>query len=318
VKHFDRDLKGWEPKDKFAEFALVKLDDKAAIFDGLTYLIDDQGNLRAYVAMKQKDGTFKEGSFVFHRESSSDLTNGEVKRTLAIELPDDPEAVIITYDTVGGYRVLTPAGFEPTPLLRLLANGKVLVGRNNPNSPKLEYQLTKEEFDDLLEDVVNKKRVFDITTEGLKKQIDETGKSFRLVDAPTHRFSINLASEQHEVECYGLTSIYKTYKEVEDLQALAAMHKTFMFYRSRAALGTQAEVDELVKEIARKYKKRFSTGDPLTLEHLTYASVDKDGNMDAQFTRVEYENDQPQFIYNCFVRRRGGKTFVNFARSLVR
>ena len=64
---------------------------------------------------------------------------------------------------------------------------------------------------------------------------------FRLVDAPTHRFSINLASEQHEVECYGLTSIYKTYKEVEDLQALAALHKTFMFYRSRAALGLRRE-----------------------------------------------------------------------------
>ena len=65
--------------------------------------------------------------------------------------------------------------------------------------------MTKDEFNELLEYVVNKKRIFDITTEELKKQIEETGKSFRLIDAPTHRISIALANQKHEVESYSLT-----------------------------------------------------------------------------------------------------------------
>lgn len=36
LKHFGQDLKGWEEKDQTVDFALVKMEDNAAYFDGFT------------------------------------------------------------------------------------------------------------------------------------------------------------------------------------------------------------------------------------------------------------------------------------------
>ena len=66
LKHFDADFKGWEEKDKYVEFKLIKVEGRTAWFDGLTYQIDEHGKLHAWVAMKTKNG-FKEVEFVFSR-----------------------------------------------------------------------------------------------------------------------------------------------------------------------------------------------------------------------------------------------------------
>lgn len=63
LKHFNPDLTGWEEKDKSVDFPLVKVEGKTAWFGGLTYQLQDDGSLKAYVAMKQKDGTYSEGQF---------------------------------------------------------------------------------------------------------------------------------------------------------------------------------------------------------------------------------------------------------------
>ena len=49
LKHFSRALKGWEEKDDYITFRLVRLEDRAAYFDGLTYALDEEGVLRAAV-----------------------------------------------------------------------------------------------------------------------------------------------------------------------------------------------------------------------------------------------------------------------------
>lgn len=67
LKHFGPDLNGWEAKDKFVTFRLIKIEGQAAWFDGLTYSLDDDGTLHAYVAIKQKDGQMREGEFRYKR-----------------------------------------------------------------------------------------------------------------------------------------------------------------------------------------------------------------------------------------------------------
>jgi hypothetical protein len=65
LKHFNPDFDGWEKKDKYVEFKFIKAEDKAAYFDGLTYKLTEDGTLKVYVSMKQKDGTLDEGQFTF-------------------------------------------------------------------------------------------------------------------------------------------------------------------------------------------------------------------------------------------------------------
>ena len=66
LKHFGPKLDGWEEKDKFVSFPLVRVEKNAAYFGGLTYAIQPDGSMKAWVAMKQKDGTFQEGALHFN------------------------------------------------------------------------------------------------------------------------------------------------------------------------------------------------------------------------------------------------------------
>ena len=66
LKHFDGKLSGWEEKDETVDFALVKIEDQAVWFDGLTYQKNGD-ELNVWVAIEQKDGSVEEGALVFKR-----------------------------------------------------------------------------------------------------------------------------------------------------------------------------------------------------------------------------------------------------------
>ncbi|MCI0639595.1 MAG: DUF6265 family protein [Gemmataceae bacterium] len=64
IRHFDPQFKGWEEKDQFVRFPLVKMGTNEAYFSGLTIRKNSDGGLRIYLAMKLK-GEVKEEEFVF-------------------------------------------------------------------------------------------------------------------------------------------------------------------------------------------------------------------------------------------------------------
>ena len=66
LKHFNADFSGWEEKDKFVSFPLVKLTDDAAYFDGLTYRRDGPDRLQVYVAITE-NGKVHEEKLIFLR-----------------------------------------------------------------------------------------------------------------------------------------------------------------------------------------------------------------------------------------------------------
>ncbi|MEW5843538.1 MAG: DUF6265 family protein [Bacteroidota bacterium] len=49
LKHFDKNLVGWEEKEKFIDFPQIKVEDKAVYFEGMSYKLMDAGRLRATV-----------------------------------------------------------------------------------------------------------------------------------------------------------------------------------------------------------------------------------------------------------------------------
>ena len=63
LKHFNPDFGGWEEKDKYVSFPLIKVEKNKACFGGLTYALQPDGSLKIWVAMKQEDGSFKEAAF---------------------------------------------------------------------------------------------------------------------------------------------------------------------------------------------------------------------------------------------------------------
>ena len=67
LKHFHPDLHGWEEKDQVIEFPLVALEDRAVYFDGITFQLEGEDALIAYVRSKGKDGKVSELEFRYSR-----------------------------------------------------------------------------------------------------------------------------------------------------------------------------------------------------------------------------------------------------------
>ena len=67
LKHFSPELVGWEEKDKTVDFRFVNKTGNRVNFNGLTYEQTSKNKLTIYLALRQKDGTLKEESFVLTR-----------------------------------------------------------------------------------------------------------------------------------------------------------------------------------------------------------------------------------------------------------
>ncbi len=67
LKHFSSELVGWEEKDKTVDFRFVNKTGNRMNFSGLTYEQTSKNKLTIYLALRQKDGTLKEESFVLTR-----------------------------------------------------------------------------------------------------------------------------------------------------------------------------------------------------------------------------------------------------------
>ncbi len=65
IKHFDSNLSGWEEKDEFQAFPLVKLGKDEAWFDGMTFRKLPDGGLDVYVLIHKKDGSQVEERFPY-------------------------------------------------------------------------------------------------------------------------------------------------------------------------------------------------------------------------------------------------------------
>ena len=69
LKHFDPSLAGWEPKDEFVTFKLVKVAGQKAIFEGLTFEKTTENELHIFVDIKYNDGNTVKEFFKFQKKS---------------------------------------------------------------------------------------------------------------------------------------------------------------------------------------------------------------------------------------------------------
>lgn len=66
LKHFSGELVGWEEKDKYVEFPLVRVSDRVAEFAGLTFTRMNQDAMHITV-MVEREGEHSELKFECHR-----------------------------------------------------------------------------------------------------------------------------------------------------------------------------------------------------------------------------------------------------------
>lgn len=69
VKHFSADFVSWEDKKDFVTFKLVKIEDNAVHFSGLSFYKNGDNKIDGYIVMKQKDGSKTEHPISYKRSN---------------------------------------------------------------------------------------------------------------------------------------------------------------------------------------------------------------------------------------------------------
>lgn len=68
LKHVNPDMTGWEEKNAYVTFRLVKHDATGAYFNGLTFRRVNDDQIDGYLALRNRtDGTVREEQFVYRR-----------------------------------------------------------------------------------------------------------------------------------------------------------------------------------------------------------------------------------------------------------
>ncbi len=70
VKHFSKDFVAWEDKEDFVKFRLVKIEDKAVHFSGLSFYQHSEDKIDGYIVMNHKDGSKTEHKIAYNRVKS--------------------------------------------------------------------------------------------------------------------------------------------------------------------------------------------------------------------------------------------------------
>jgi hypothetical protein len=69
LKHFNRDLTGWEEKNEVREFKLVKAEKNKLWFEGMTFEFVDENTFQVFLAIQKKNGEVIEEIFRYKKAS---------------------------------------------------------------------------------------------------------------------------------------------------------------------------------------------------------------------------------------------------------
>jgi hypothetical protein len=67
LKHFNKDLTGWEEKNEVREFKLVKKEKNKLWFEGMTFELIDENRFQVYLAIQKKNGEVIEELFPYRK-----------------------------------------------------------------------------------------------------------------------------------------------------------------------------------------------------------------------------------------------------------
>jgi hypothetical protein len=71
LKHFNKDLTGWEEKNEVREFKLVKKEKNKLWFEGMTFELLDENSFQVYLAIQKKNGDVVEERFPYKKVNQS-------------------------------------------------------------------------------------------------------------------------------------------------------------------------------------------------------------------------------------------------------
>jgi hypothetical protein len=142
---------------------------------------------------------------------------------LAIELPMDPKAVVLSYDPGAGGFIRKGAA----PYLKIQADGQVIVTNLFDGSTK-DRKLTAKQLEELLRFVVHEQGFFKVSetqiADGIKEAAGD-GPFIAIGGAGTSVIAVQANGKKHEVKYRGAAAYLQAYPKVVVLSQFVAVEK---------------------------------------------------------------------------------------------
>lgn len=148
-------------------------------------------------------------------------------------LPDDPNAVILRWDSGGGLRA-TSASAEPGEQAALLlhASGEFSARPAHGSTARRTGRLTPAALQALLTELIDHHGFSSISAEDIQAQMADivrrTGRVYSVMDGGVTRISLQLPAVQHSVEMAALHAAQARFPEIGGLQRLLAVQQRLL------------------------------------------------------------------------------------------
>lgn len=221
------------------------------------------------------------------------------KTEIKVRLPEDNSKPVLVMDATGGYRALSPAGFEPTPLLQIFADGRVLTGRKSELVNEVEGKIDLVNLQSLLVYISDDCRFFDITSEMLKSDL-EAKRIARTLDAATTQFEVNIKDHSNRVEVYALPHAAGKFSDVPSVASMVAIASRCRRIIAMTRLGTNDEADAVLDAVNKSLAAQVPAAPEFTFENLQFAEQFTDGRRTATWVQNYEEDGKPMLAYATY------------------
>jgi hypothetical protein len=211
----------------------------------------------------------------------------------------DPDVVVLQLAYSGGLRAEPPEGFEPSPRLRVFADGRVITGQNRPDQVVHEIRLGEEQLLAELAKVVERERFFELDQAALSTAIAETGRRIMLADGVRSRIAVRLDDRAHEVEMYAVRFCADEYPEVAGLQQLCRIELACLRLAALAAVGGPERLQFCLTHVQENIDAAGGQW-RITADHLSGATDLPDGGMQVRFA-IPANSGESGVIAGCSV-----------------
>lgn len=139
------------------------------------------------------------------------------------QLPSDPGAEIIRFDSLGG--MLPRQGEQP--LLSIKADGSLIIAGAWTGAESRRMRLGSSDLQALLSFIIAEKQFLKIEPADIKQQMTDSqrqeGRLFAIADAATTLIAVELPAYRHRVEFYAVDWAARQFPEIASLQNLRAV-----------------------------------------------------------------------------------------------
>jgi hypothetical protein len=216
-----------------------------------------------------------------------------------LKLPMDPDQIVLQLDYSGGFQTTLPDGFEPTPRLRVFADGRVITGQNRPDQAVFEIRLEEDQLLEEMRKIVEVEKFLELDQAVIAEAIADTGRPITLVDGTVTRIEVRLDDREHAIELYALGFCASAYPEVAGLPELRRIELIGQRLCALARLGGPERLEACLVH-AQEVLDSQGRGVRVAADHLSSAVVLPDGGTQVRLV-VPGIYSEAEVVLGCVV-----------------